>query len=803
MLHHRFCLFFASSLVLMLSGALITLAQMQKQTASRTKAVPSFTAQDSAVMRSTHISVSRARIGQRVIVNASFSPNACNNPASVPLLTCKIENAPEERVPIEERFAYKNRSIGSNNWSYNFRFGYVPAEAKHIIIRALWVRDSDTLTLRIDTAKPTFTILPPNYGTGTSLSQDKQIALIDTASPNAEGNILQRVKITLTRLAPPYSHDIPVQVLMRPGSTFPDIVYATAASIELFGKAPYIDYAASALAVFAGNQPDTSIHWKCTPETLRLRAIRPSEDNTAVQADIEALGIPIPAVQRELYSLQGALVLRYGYRVRNPFNGMIDSMPIRRMWANIRTTFVHDKTQDDADTNAHRSFIKWLRSYVSEATLPEKLLTLKSAKNLNVQILHSQQIGSTLLQRLKQALKKESKELRVSQEEALKDECDIWSKLDWNVRRGLPKPIRMIAESAAPEECSRLWELYASRLAPTDFSACAVFLDEAPPQNPDETLPASSGVILAIVPFGAYSQYAWDNTASQATIRDCIVSALSPNNAAREKCQTYQDLRSLSLFSAKKDDWLNENFRTDNIAKSLKSKTVAEYLDTLIFKERYSTAVQSERASQAAYKAFLAWSDTAKTLSDAPFLLMETDTAAMARIREEYSDSYSMPNRERSERICSTTEEIKRFASTGKPIPPHLTSFGEVEDECSSVAWMYEHIYKEANIRRVLVAFSTSGANKGLPAFAICIGASLLDSNAVTRPLTKQVRKPFMHTLLSAETLHNLSCEAIDGECPVRGSMTTEYRTLYDYCTMKTRQGKFVDRTKEILIGQK
>ncbi|MFY8000502.1 MAG: hypothetical protein ACOVSW_18060 [Candidatus Kapaibacteriota bacterium] len=110
------------------------------------------------------------------------------------------------------------------------------------------------------------------------------------------------------------------------------------------------------------------------PETLRLRAIHPSDDNTSLQVDIEALGIPLPAVQRELDSLQGALVLRYGYQVCNPFNGMIDFMPVRRMWANIRTTFVHNKTRDDDDTNAHRSFIKWLRSYVSEATLPEKLL---------------------------------------------------------------------------------------------------------------------------------------------------------------------------------------------------------------------------------------------------------------------------------------------------------------------------------------------------------------------------------------------------------------------------------------------
>jgi predicted GNAT superfamily acetyltransferase len=229
---------------------------------------------------------------------------------------------------------------------------------------------------------------------------------------------------------------------------------------------------------------------------------------------------------------------------------------------------------------------------------------------------------------------------------------------------------------------------------------------------------------------------------------------------------------------------------------------MAVHLDTAVYQDRYGEEVRSERRAQAGYQQFLRWLDTARSVNTSPFRFMEADTAATIRLREAYADSYSMGDKEKMEIACSNTQEIKKVASKGKTIPPYLTDDEDAEWECRSVAWFYEKYYGASNIGRVLVAFATEGEHKGLPAFAVCVSATRLDSSSLSAPLAQQIRRPYMSNLLSVYDLRTMECAQFDGEGPVRGSMTTEYRTLYDYCTMKTRQGVFRDRTENLLSSR-
>ena len=158
---------------------------------------------------------------------------------------------------------------------------------------------------------------------------------------------------------------------------------------------------------------------------------------------------------------------------------------------------------------------------------------------------------------------------------------------------------------------------------------------------------------------------------------------------------------------------------------------------------------------------------------------------------------------DKSEALCSNTQEIKRFAAAGKAIPIYLTEEDDAEWECRSVAWQYERQYKSSNIAKVLVVFAASGERKGLPLFALTVATTRQDSSKLVLPLFQQVRKPYLDRMLSVQDLQDLPCEQFDGECPVRGSMTTEYRTLYDYCTMKTRQGVFRNRASELISSRR
>jgi hypothetical protein len=422
------------------------------------------------------------------------------------------------------------------------------------------------------------------------------------------------------------------------------------------------------------------------------------------------------------------------------------------------------------------------------AKLPQKFASILQAKHLAVHIFTPLNYGGELSRRLSVEKVTTASVTQNDIEYKYKNECDIWSKLEWNARYGLPKPVRMIAESSAPELCEYIWQFYARNSAPM-MSHFIAFLDEDA-----ETEPASAR-LLALVPLGiADKNNSWSKLLLQATQRDLIRCALSPNNAFLNDAWTYSELAKISTTTTKKDEW--------GYAPSIdytKSANMAEYMDTLVHKYRYSASVRSYRVAEAEYQQFLAWSDTARGIETAPFRLVEADTAAMVRLREMYSSMYGSNDVQKMEKICSNTQEIKKYAAQGKEIPVYLTREDDAENECYFVAGYYKRLYETSNIGRVLVAFATKGEREGLPAFAICIGATRLDSTTLASPLSQQIRAPKMSRLLSVESLQNVECEQIEGECPVRGSMTTEYRTLYDYCTMKTRQGVFRERTSEVL----
>ncbi|MBL7992619.1 MAG: hypothetical protein JNN25_14365 [Candidatus Kapabacteria bacterium] len=767
------------------------LRAQKRDAVKQTPSALALTKQDSSAMRATHITIARTAIGRRVIVNASFSPNACNNPQMVPLLTCRIGNGQEERIPIDERFAYKNPRFGGNSWSNHFRFGYVTAQAKRIIVRALWIRGADTLTLLSDTALPTFSILRPNhsYGNWISQSHDKQFAIITEATVRDAANV--NATFTLTQLAPPYSVHVPIDAVSRTKEERPEIIYATTGNMQMTGTAPYLDYAASSLALYAGNTPDTVSQWRLSPQTLRCLAIRPNTDQSAFDAEFEASGISLPSPNRELYSLKGVLVFQYGLYVRNPLNGMTDTLPVRRKFAKVQVAFVHDVSKEQHSPISEDTLKQWLRRYIRTVSLPPKLAVLLQAKHLNMQILHKQYGVLEMFRRLNVELPTTSKlNLRQQDELALREDCDMWSKIEWNARFGLPKPTRLIAESSSPEACERLWE-YHSRLTAPFNSHCIAFVDESAESN------TTTARLLALVPFGIGDGGYWSTLLEKASTSDLVQCALSRHNMFLKNIWTSADLQTISTKTDKKE--ITSWGGTASID-GTKTKNMSEYLDTLLHNLRYSTSVRSERAAEQAYQQFLAWSDTARGIENAPFRLMETDTAAMIRLREVYITRPGMVNQVKTEQQCSNTREIKKFAAAGKPIPPYLTDDDEAEDECRSVAWYYKTFYEARNIGRVLVAFHTAGEQKGLPAFALCIGALPLDSTALQRPLPEQVRKPMMSAFLSVDDLQSLECEQIEGECPVRGSMTTEYRTLYDYCTIMTRRGRFLDRTSEIVI---
>lgn len=261
---------------------------------------------------------------------------------------------------------------------------------------------------------------------------------------------------------------------------------------------------------------------------------------------------------------------------------------------------------------------------------------------------------------------------------------------------------------------------------------------------------------------------------------------------------TYAEMQKILPQANKRDEWGNEIYR-----ESMTEPNLALHLDSVIYQERYSPSVYSSRAASTDYEKFLQWCDTARTSENAPFRVMETDTAAMARLREYFASSYSPVQQEKSETTCSNTDEIKKFAAAGKAIPIYLTEEDDAEWECRSVAWNYQQYYNASNIARVFVVFATSGERKGLPLFAIGVAASRSNAASLDLPLAQQMRKPHVARILSVQSLQEVECAQFDGECPVRGSMTTEYRTLYDYCTMKTRQGVFRDHTQALIVSRR
>ncbi len=771
---------------------------------SASKPAPILTKQDSAIMRATNISIKRVEIGRRVIIDGSFSPNSCNNPQGSPILACKIGNLPEEYIPLEERLAYKNSRLGSNSWSHHFRFGYVPAETKQVFVRVLWLRGADTLTLMRDTVRPTFLILRPNTRYQNTLSQaQEQPYTILRSKPDkykpSEDSV--RMRFTVANITPPYSVYVPLQVKTstslantgvdaiwkKRGDT--EIIYATTGNMEILGTPPYIDYASSGLAVYAVNTLDTSISWKCSPSTVSLIAIRPSTTGYSFDADFEASGISLPHLDRELYSLKGALVLKYGLKVRNPYNGMTDSLPIQKKYAQISSAFVHESPSESDEKISHEDTQTWLQKYLRAVKLPEKFAPLLSAKNLTAHILKPERgWGSKISQRLNEEYPSAARPLFGS-EDAYKSECDIWSKLEWNARLGLPKPARMIAESSSPEFCEKMWQIYASNSVPR-MTHFVVFLDENSSRN------AVSGKVLLLVPLGITTS--WGSELKQASNRDLIQCALSSNNTFLPQAMTYAEMQKLLPKTNKRDEFGNEVYR-----ETMTEPNLALHLDSVIYKERYSASVSSRRTASADYRAFLQWCDTARISENAPFSVMETDTAAMVRLREAYSSYYVSAQPDKSEAFCSNTQEIKRFAAAGKAIPIYLTDEDDAEWECRSVAWRYEEYYKSSNIAKVLVVFAASGERKGLPLFALTVATTRQDSSKLALPLYQQVRKPSLDRMLSVQDLQDLPCEQFDGECPVRGSMTTEYRTLYDYCTMKTRQGVFRNRVAELISSRR
>ncbi|TAE25969.1 MAG: hypothetical protein EAZ92_11455 [Candidatus Kapaibacterium sp.] len=748
--------------------------------------------------------ITRAEIGRRVIIDGSFSPNSCNNPQGSPILACKIGNAPEEFLPLEERFAYKNPRLGSNSWSHHFRFGYISAEAKQVVARVLWLRGADTITLMRDTVPPTFLILRPNTRYQNTLSQAQEQPYTILRSKPDEYKPLEdsvRMRFTVANITPPYSVYVPLQVKTsaslantgvdaigkKRGDT--EIIYATTGNMEIIGTSPYIDFASSGLAVYAGNTLDTSISWKCSPSTVRLIALRPNKAGYSFDAEFEASGISLPHLDRELYSLKGALVLKFGLKVRNPYNGMVDSVPIEKKYAQISSAFVHESPSQSDEEIGREDTQTWLQKYLRAIKLPEKFAPLLSAKNLTAHILKPERgWGSKVSQRLNEEYKPFARSLFGS-EDAYKSECDIWSKLEWNARLGLPKPARMIAESSSPEICEKMWQRYASFSAPR-MTHFVVFLDENNSRN------ATSGKVLLLVPLGITP--GWGNELKQASDRDLIQCALSSNNAFLSQAMTYAELQKILPKTNKRDEFGNEVYR-----ETITEPNLALHLDSVIYKERYSASISSWRTASVDYRAFLQWCDSTRTSGSAPFSVMETDTAAMVRLREAYSSYYVSAQPDKSEALCSNTQEIKRFAAAGKEIPIYLTEEDDAEWECRSVAWQYERQYKSSNIAKVLVVFAASGERKGLPLFALTVATTRQDSSKLALPLFQQVRKPYLDRMLSVQDLQDLPCEQFDGECPVRGSMTTEYRTLYDYCTMKTRQGVFRNRASELISSRR
>ena len=500
------------------------------------------TKQDSAVMRATSIRIVRAEVGRRVIIDGSFSPNSCNNPQGSPILACKIGGLPEEYIPLEERFSYKNPRLGGRNDFHHFRFGYIRAEAKQVFVRVLWLRGADTLTLLRDTVRPTFTIVPPHTHYQNTLSQGRsqQYAMLRTERDYKPFEDSVKLRFTLENIAPPYSVYVPLQIIPSQIKNSPslantgmnamskkridaEILYATTGNMEILGTPPYIDFAASGLAVYAGNTPDTSISWKCSPSTLRLIALRPSTTGYSFDAEFEASGISLPHLDRELYSLKGALVLKYGLKVRNPYNGMTDSLPIQKKYAKISSAFVHESVPQSDEQTSDNNLQTWLLTYLRTTKIPEKFAPLLRAQNLSVHILKPE---SGWAWRLSQRLNEENKPAAKSffgLEDVYKGECDIWSKLDWNTRLGLPKPIRMIAESSSPEICEKMWQMYVSTSVPR-MTHFAVFLDENAPRS----INATSAKVLLLVPLGIATS--WGEELKQASDRDLLQCALSSNN---------------------------------------------------------------------------------------------------------------------------------------------------------------------------------------------------------------------------------------------------------------------------------
>lgn len=192
----------------------------------------------------------------------------------------------------------------------------------------------------------------------------------------------------------------------------------------------------------------------------------------------------------------------------------------------------------------------------------------------------------------------------------------------------------------------------------------------------------------------------------------------------------------------------------------------------------------------------------------AGFALFEADSAVVMRLREAITPGYPRTSAlDSAEAACSTSKRIREHIAMGRYVPQTLidsgTTGGAFPSDCEMVKRYYITEAGLVRIGRVYVIANLRGEEPEIIGIAGIMAPVRLQQhdpdfipNALNGPITSAVFGS--EQLRKFPTQEFITKEGI--KIPVRGSMEgTEFTNLHDYLMDGIRQGKFKDRTVDVM----